>query len=262
MYSDVAGATDPLAEKLCTALHVLPEARRAACCKITPGIDMSSECVKIVSAATHSKAVTLDAGKVSACAAAMDKALSGCLWPGPWGVGVPVECERLLVGHRPQGELCRSSLECQTGLRCRGVGPTATGRCDKPLPTGERCALAVDALAVYAREEVDVDHPECTGFCGHRACFDKVSEGGKCVSVEDCKSGLHCSGTVCKKGLLSAAGEACVGEACADGTRCMNGVCGVPRDDGSCSNDRECRGGCLKKDPAAVGVCGMRCDQR
>ena len=262
VYSEVPGAPDPLAQKLCTALHALAEERRAACCKITPGVTMVDECVKIVSAALRSKAVTVDPEKVQRCTEAMDQALTGCGWAGPWGVGVPAECSKLFAGHRPGGELCRSSLECQSGLSCRAVGPTAAGRCDKPLPTGERCAVSVDVLAVYARQEVDLDHPECSGFCGHLRCFDKVAEAGKCASANDCAAGLHCTGSVCKSGLRSALGQGCVGGGCAEGLRCIASICAQPRDQGSCAEDQECRGGCLKKPGAAEGVCGMRCDLR
>jgi len=60
-------------------------------------------------------------------------------------------------------------------------------------------------------------------------------------------------------GAFAAAGEKCVGGACARGLRCAGNRCAEPKPEGAaCKNDYECRGGCLP----AKQVCGMRCDVR
>jgi len=260
VYAGAPGPPDPVARKLCEALHALPEARKAECCKsgAAPAI-LTEECARIVSAAVRSKAVVLDAASVERCAATMAQTHQGCDWLGPWEAALPAECAGLFAGHRPKGQLCRSSLECAKGLRCRGVGPTQSGVCAPPRSAGEPCSTAVDPLAVYARQDDERDHPECDGYCGtsHR-CFPRVPEGGACALRRECGPHAHCAAGKCAPGPLAGLGKACVGGACEAG-RCIDGICAVPRPRGAaCNSDEQCLGACLNPDGGA-GVCGVSC---
>src|SRR5262249_26527488 len=51
VYPLDAAASDPLATRLCTALQETPAKRRAACCSTVPGVIVTSECVRMLSAA-------------------------------------------------------------------------------------------------------------------------------------------------------------------------------------------------------------------
>lgn len=256
VYSDFAGAALPLAQKLCAALYELPEARKTACCSAKPGSTISGECARVLSAALRSGSVQLEAAAVDRCAAAQERTLSGCSWVGPFSPPAAPECEGLLTGHRKRGEVCRSSLECGEGLHCLGVGPLNAGKCGPPFPDGHACLTAVDSLATYAREDADLHHPECSGFCGHRKCMPVAAPGAACRIARECSRGQHCDGVKCVAGEVAAAGESCTGGACARGLSCLEGKCAAPKADGApCKVDAECRGACRP----ATHVCGMRC---
>jgi len=253
-----AGPRDPLAERLCRALHGLPEERRAACCNAQIGITLVDECARVLSAALAAGAVRLGAGEVDACATAMASALDGCDWVGAFPSPLPAACRGLARGALASGAVCRSSLECAGGLRCRGAGPTATGRCAPALGEGAACGLAVDALAPFVRDDaVDAEHPECAGFCDHHRCRSSLAANAACAVSAQCGRGRRCGGGACIAGERGAVGEPCSGGDCDDGLRCHRGRCIAPGADGvACASDFECRGGCVG------GRCGKRCGVR
>jgi hypothetical protein len=253
-----AGAAVPLAQQLCSTLYAVPAGRRAACCqgKASPGIALS-QCVLTLSAALRSGAVSLDAKALAACDAAQAKRYEGCAWAGPTQPALPAECADLLRGNLKAGAVCRSSLECLEGSFCLGSGPTQAGTCSPPKSDGQSCRSSVDALAGYAREDEQVHHPECAGFCGHYRCAPRTAPGGACHMASECPSGQHCDGTKCVAGAAAAADEACVGGTCAEGLRCVSGKCAAPLATGAaCKSDEECIGGCIPQ----THVCGQRCD--
>lgn len=252
-----AGESLPAAQRLCDALYRLPAEGRAACCeeRSAPGFALS-QCVLVVSSALRSGAVTLDARQLDACVSEQEKSLSGCAWVGPTPPTPPGICRELLHGRRKRGDPCRSSLECPSGLSCAGAGPTQAGVCSLPKSDGQACRLSVDTLASYAREDEELHHPECTGFCGHFKCAPRSPAGGPCQLASQCQRDQHCDGTACKPGPAAGAGERCVGGVCAEGLRCVAGTCAAPLASGAaCIDDAQCLGGCL----AASHVCGQRC---
>ncbi len=260
VYPKTNDPPDPLAEKLCEALHGIPTKRRATCCSHSPGFSLVPECTRTLSYALREKAVTVDPASVDACAAAMDKAHDGCGWVGPAGAGLPAVCDRLVRGVLDEGKRCRSSLECVDGLRCLGVGPTDTGTCRKPMPTGYPCGVSVDTLAALTRQDsFATQHPECGGFCAQRRCKDLVAEGGACKTAIECGAGKVCQEGQCHEGVLPGSGQTCKGD-CAAGLRCDKGTCVGPKEEGAaCERDIECRGGCLRGDGGKTGTCGMKC---
>lgn len=261
----------PLALKLCTALSEMPEKKRAACCSTTPGVIVTSECVRMLSAAMRDKAVELTEASVEGCISAFDKTLDGCDWVGPFAPGPPKECQSIIKGVLGEGKKCRSSLECAGTLRCKGVGPTTKGKCGPPKEAGELCGGTTDSLAgfVLANLTLDQTHPECvTGKCIKHRCAAAVAEAGDCQVTADCADGLQCIGAgakakKCAKRALPNEGEACPGGVCAGELQCISNKCSSRKPAGAeCKDDFECKGGCLRGDAGSKGKCGMRCDIR
>jgi hypothetical protein len=242
VYPTSSRAVDPVAVRFCTAIHEVPEARRAACCAEAPGVVFTGECVRTLSFAMASGAVTVDPAAVDRCVAAVDAAYAGCDWPGPFAPPVPAACEGILVGTLASGARCRSSLECAGGLRCAGVGPTTMGRCAAARADGERCGGSADALASSTRQsDLDAQHPECAGFCQRAKCAPIARIGAECTHPAQCGRGASCTAGKCAP-AASVASRKPAGAACA--------------------NDFECRGGCLREPGHARGTCGMKCGIR
>lgn len=264
VYSKTAGPPEPLAEKLCGALHDLPNKRRAECCQSTPGFSLTSECVRILSHALRDKSVSLDAAAVDSCVAQSNAAYEGCEWVGPTNVTLPDACEGILQGSVEEGKRCRSSLECREGMRCVGLGPTDAGVCRKPSSVGFPCSLAVDTLAALTRQNsLDKHHPECAGYCGQRRCRDFVTLHGACKTNAECGAGKVCLGGTCEEGEVPGEGKSCAKTACAPGLVCEKNTCIARKKAGaSCTTDRECQGGCLRGDAGKEGSCGMKCGWR
>jgi hypothetical protein len=269
----------PIAQKLCDALTTLPEKKRAACCKTSPGVVLATECTRQLGAALRHNALTVDDKDVDACIAAFDKTLDGCDWVGPFPPGPPTACQGIFKGKLAAGQKCRSSLECAGDLRCKDLGPTTVGKCGL-AGTGEEtsCGGTVDSLATYTRQnDVDRRHPECKERCIKHKCQTPIGEGGACLISSDCTDGLQClpaTGGVAQKngqpsrkcvaGMAPAKeGEPCPGGACEGSLQCIHGKCAARKAGGeACTDDFECRGGCLKSDGGTKGTCGPRCDIR
>jgi len=268
----------PLAQKLCAGLTEMPEKKRAACCSTPPGAVVTSECARVLSAAIRSNAIELSEAAVDRCIDAFDKILSGCDWVGPFAPVPPPECQGLVKGLVPEGGECRSSLECAGSLRCRGVGPTTAGKCARAGAVGELCGGTTDTLATLVRQnDLDEQHPECvTGHCIKHRCAMPVLADGVCQVTLDCAEGLQCvpaPGPV-KKGarperrcarrpLPTREGEPCPGGICGGDLQCVMSKCTSRKPGGEeCTNDSECRGGCIRTGDGAKGKCGPRCDIR
>jgi hypothetical protein len=271
----------PIAAKLCAALHDMPETKRASCCGAAPGVVVTSECARTLSAALRANAVAIAEEEVDACVAAQERALDGCDWVGPFPLPPPSECLGIVKGRLAAGARCRSNLECSGGARCLGLSPTTVGTCGGTKADGELCGGTVDTLAGYTRQ-VDVErrHPECKERCIKHRCAAAVAEGGACQVGNDCREGLQCVARRCVAGPLpSKAGEPCPGGECASGLSCIKGRCATRKSAGEeCTADFECKGGCLgpRREPLALlatqgrvqsgadtrGRCGPRCDVR
>lgn len=253
------GPPDPLAQRLCQALHEAPEARRAACCQASPGVQLGADCVRTLSSSLRSGAIRLVAVEVEACVAAFARSLEGCDWIGPFPPPLPPACAGLFHGTLAAGARCRSTLECAGELRCRGTGPTELGVCGPPGQPGERCGTGVDTLAAFTRQEsIERTRRECEGACARtHQCVAATAIGGACVSSLQCGPAGRCAGGKCAPGAVAALGEACTGGDCGEGLRCHKGRCIAPaRGGAACVTDFECRGGCVSK------VCAPRCDLR
>lgn len=270
--------TSAVAVALCQAVSERVEQRRAECCGGPAPVVLTSECVRMTSAAIASGATKVDPGAVAACRAAVDTAYAGCDWVGPFSPGLPDACKGLFAGTLEKGARCRSSLECKAGLRCQGAGPTTAGKCEGGKADGEPCGSAVDALATVARQAVDEAHPECQKACVARKCGDLVADEAPCTTTAECRSGSVCLGRskesgalghgtlgrTCQKRGVGKIGEACTyGAPCERGGECISGTCAVKKGNGeACASDFECRAGCVKGAGESKGKCGMRCDVR
>jgi hypothetical protein len=175
VYPVDAGPPDPLAARLCDALHAVPAKRLAACTSKPAGpapAIVQGQCVRTLTAALAAHAVKVDPGDVDRCNDAMTRATSGCDWAAGAGLSpLPAECDGVVHGALAAGASCRSSLECPDGSRCQGLSTIDTGTCAAPKAAGLPCNLADDMLATFARQDhYDRAHPECAGTCVGRMC--------------------------------------------------------------------------------------------
>ena len=237
---DAGNSADPSIDALCSALHTLPEARRAECCHRPASLDLSDECRRGLAASLAANAIALDATEVRACVAALQQAVEGCDHVGPNRPTLPAACIGIVHGRSPAKAACRSSLECLDGLRCHGLGPATAGTCDVPRADGEPCGSAIDVLATYTgQKDLAASHRECKGAC----------DGQKCVPSPSALPPPPKLDRPCPQGV------------CAEGGRCVSGKCIAPKPAGApCDVDRECIGGCLKAPGEKSGKCGTRCD--
>ena len=256
VYPAEVGEVPPIVERLCDVLHGLPKRRKSECCQRQPGVILTSECVRNLSGALADGAVVLSDANVDACENAMKSAHEGCDWVGPHPPGVPEACLGLLRGARKANDVCRSSLECQHGLRCLGSGPTERGRCGKPASNGLLCNTAVDTLAVYVRQDdFERRHPACAdGFCDRNRCAEKIRVGGACKANNQCLLG-RCAEGRCIDEPTADVGEPCLGGDCIEGTRCVEGKCAESKPLGSdCTSSAECKAACVEN------KCNLGCD--
>jgi hypothetical protein len=175
VYPVDAGPPNPLALRLCDALHALPAKRLAECTSKPAGpapAIIRGQCVRTLTAALASHAVTVDPGAVDRCTDAMNRATTACDWATSASpLPLPPECDGIVHGALAAGAPCRSSLECPDGMRCQGLSTIDTGTCAAPKAAGLACNLADDMLATFARQDhYDRIHPECAGACVGRQC--------------------------------------------------------------------------------------------
>lgn len=247
VYPRTNEAPEPLAVRFCDALHALPAKKKAECCGGEAGITMAGECARILSYALRSKAIVLDPADVERCAEASAKAHEGCDWVTPLSARAPAACVGIVKGAMKEGDRCRSSLECEEGLRCHGVAASDTGRCGKPKVAGA-CSRGIDTLASHTRQtDVERKHPECAGHCNGRRCEADVPLGGACAASLECGEGRRCVEKRCSDAPLPGPGEACFQGVCANDARCVSGACAAPKKNGeACTQDVECAGICEK----------------
>jgi hypothetical protein len=251
---------DPLARRLCDALHALPAERKNQCCG-TGSSHLANVCSEELSVSLRTGAVGLDAAAIDRCAAETSRQLEGCDWVTPLAPSLPEACQGLVRGRLKPGARCRSSLECGDGLYCRGVSPTAEGVCAAPAAPRTRCEVPADNLAAFARARDDARHPSCDGLCLKGQCLPFAAAGGTCTSGAQCLPGLHCIGGRCEDRPLPKRGEPCLGKTCGAGAFCDAGRCAALKGEGApCALPFECRAlACVTSPAAKVGKCGAPC---
>ncbi|MEW5847300.1 MAG: hypothetical protein AB2A00_00750 [Myxococcota bacterium] len=262
VYPLDAGPPSALAERLCRALHEIPFQRRQECCKAGGKmLPLWKECVRMLTFALNSKALTLDEKSVDGCEAALQREHAGCDWVGNPRSLIPDECQGILLGRLATGAECRSTLECVAPNVCAGVGPTERGRCAPPGPTGSPCGTSVDPLMVYAKQTtLETERPACAdGYCNRNRCVPPVAAGGECNTSLQCAKGHRCVARKCVAGGVAKLGEPCGDNRCEGEARCVGGFCAMLKGPGErCTESAECKGACLHDD-AGVGTCGMQC---
>lgn len=160
----------PLAQRVCQATQRLPREQRAACSGEPVGVTFEAECTRLLSAALASGAVRAAESLDGRCVNALEARYATCDFMEYTILPPIAACTELWQGQLKAGAVCRSSLECQTGLHCHGVGPTQPGVCGLPKPAGAACGTAIDALAAYVPWK-EADHAECRqGACTQGRC--------------------------------------------------------------------------------------------
>lgn len=252
---------NPLAQKLCDALHTLPALRKKQCCKERSlGYLLTHECTRTLSIALHQKSLKFDASRLPTCIKALEQAHQGCAWIGPWPPKTPHVCLGLFQGARSKGQRCRSSLECQKPLHCQGLTPTRPGRCRPPFSKDTPCSVSPDPLAVYTRQDdTEQTHPVCQGYCRRFRCQAKHAPQSACVTDIQCPNGHYCDGKRCIQGAFAPAQGACSGR-CAPSFRCFQRRCIKPKATGvSCTSSLECQGACEIEAGQKSGQCAPQC---
>jgi hypothetical protein len=276
LYPLDAGPPDPLAQRFCDAIYTVPAQRTAECCDGAPAGDGGSapkpspiavafggQCVRVLTSALSTHAVSLAPADIDACATAIAKATVGCDWVTlTLSVPIPPACEGILVGQLHEKAPCRSSVECAAGLRCQGLSAIDPGTCGPPRPSGEECNLAVDTFASLTRQDHYArTHRECEGYCSGKRCAPALPEGGACKVDAPCGKD-RCEGGKCTAAPLPGEGQAC-SALCAYGLRCLDGKCSAPKAEGeACKTGAECRGACTPANPGdggAGGTCQKTC---
>ena len=256
-----AALEDPLALRLCDALHTLPAKRKQECCGAKTA-SLATVCTQELTAAIRRGAVTLEAAKIDRCAAETERQLEGCSWVSPLQPKRPAACAGLIGGRLQAGGACQSSLECSDGLFCKGLSPIRAGVCRPPAEPQNRCEAPADNLAAFVRSKDDPRHPECKGRCVKGQCLAVLPEGGACLSSASCVAGLNCIGGRCQALSLPRVGEPCVGKTgCDAGAYCDAGKCAAVKGAGeACAMPFECRAfACAKAPGAATGTCADPC---
>lgn len=259
------GPIEPLAARLCDALHAVPGGRQAACCGAVIGSGgsgaprgLAGECTRLLSAALRAGSAALEPAAVERCERASAAAFAGCDWVTPLAPEAPAACRGLVAGLREAGAACASSLECRSGLACRAAGAGApAGTCAPPAAAGEACGGGFDLLATYLRAE---PRAECAGSCHAGRCADAVAAGGMCLSNAQCATGSHCAAGRCVAGAFAALEAPCTGSSCGAGAICRGGTCrALKRSGEACGAPFECLAACNIPAGATTGTCGMRC---
>lgn len=253
VYPPSKAPPDPLAEKYCDLVHEAGERKRKECCPKTQVFSYgpTAECVRTLSSALQSGAISFKEGGLDACEASVLEEAKQC----DWGGEMTSACKGIFVGLRAANETCRSSLECISPHYCRGLGTSKAGVCAAPDSVGARCGLPVESLAAFVHQDAEQDHPSCDGVCFRGRCAAIVQDGGVCTAALQCAPGHDCQEGRCVTPKAPTLGTKCSVGGCAKGHRCSDGACVVERRIGeSCSTDGDCRSGACEG-----GKCTMRC---
>lgn len=159
----------PLAERVCHIVQRYPREQRAECSGEPMGVAFDDECTRMMSAALASGAIKAAPGLDGRCVNAMAARYATCEFMQHETLPPIAACTDLWEGQLAAGAVCRSALECQTGLYCHGVGPAQTGVCGPAKASGTACGTGIDPLATYVPHD-PAAHPECTTQCIQGRC--------------------------------------------------------------------------------------------
>jgi hydrogenase/urease accessory protein HupE len=156
---------------LCALFQRLPRERRAQCSGRALGPTLERACGQVLETSLAGGALRYDASAAAECGQQQRARYASCEFMQAGALSPLAACASMWQGQLSVGERCSSSLECQTGLQCSGVGPLDTGVCAAPKPVGAPCGRALDTLTAYLPQRTE-DHPECAGSCLRGRCSD------------------------------------------------------------------------------------------
>lgn len=202
---------------------------------------------------------------------------------------VDAACANVVVGRLGDGQSCRASIECMTGLSCQWMQEEGDLQCKGPAAEGESCVgspaggracgpgltcfddVCTRRLAEGAACGGDVPSCAadlfCTTFLEVPVCASPGSEGAACDFDSQCRDGLVCFRGDDEEERCTAprsAGQSCADAPCAANLFCnQDQLCTEPRAAGaSCSLGDVCATPCSVCRPEEVGAEAYRCLDR
>jgi hypothetical protein len=202
------------------------------------------------------------------------------------GVCRGAACPRTCQPRGAEGEVCRLSTDCRSGLYCRisntaaGIGLcTAFGTLDAGCDNEQPCGPTMACISGQCQFPPRVNAPcpalvcETQAWCNSTPdggyCFPRGDQGDTCSDDVQCLDGLLCDAvrSTCEPKVLSTAGALCgTRQSCPTATACIGatssslGTCGVPRVEGEpCAVSSECTAhlACRRANDGGY-VCGAR----
>lgn len=202
-------------------------------------------------------------------------------------------CRGLSCGDRRcrplgvDGEDCRTSSDCVSGLYCRSTQTAGVGVCSKPALVGDACSGVGECAAGLtclgqclalpsAGTACVMGRCDASSFCVQGAdggvCQSRGPVGLKCGSDAQCAMGLVCDAKLglCTPALVTEPGGACSDQQlCANGLACVRlsrdsatGTCQSPQPAAStCSQSSDCQPhlACSKGSCVSRGGVGSPC---
>lgn len=148
----------------------------------------------------------------------------------------------IVIGTRGLGEPCRNDDECSDATGC--IDDACSRACDEasPCPEGYRCDASVCLRGTPgATGDPCADGPDCADatFCATQG--DRGWCSHLCEIDADCPAEMECTST--PAGSICTPEGALLGESCAEGELCVDGMC----------EDRTCTRTCGAGEPCPLG---------
>ncbi len=164
-----------------------------------------------------------------------------------------------------EGDDCRVSTDCVSGLYCRTTSTPGVGVCSPPATVGDSCMNSNECaegltclgqcLALPKPGDACVmGRCDANAYCGQTpdggVCFEKVARGLPCVSDTQCTAGSVCDtqSLSCVASVVDVNGPCSERQTCASGLICAGltantvGLCVKPRGFGeTCTRSEECQ---------------------
>ncbi len=215
--------------------------------------------------------LAIDGTKLASCRASWEPLLVGTT---PQTIpDYPVGCDpfatTFLIPLQSGGMPCAESLECKTGLSCKGYTHTSLGSCVASPGIGQACgpttplgdnssgtedrSYEVGDCAVGARCTVDFN--SCKNVCAAGSPpLGKLGES--CAKDNECRYGLTCVNAKCAQDDVAIGGACDSNDDCDSNGYCSQQKCMADKQVGAaCNSAKECSSGACENS-LCVAHCG------